>query len=97
MQNYRETGHQNTAATRDVARPLRGPRVSPRQLLCVILAAVLVATLLTLFSLLATRLYPNGGDCVLTDNVGCLNVGSVGSGGDSAGGVVAGLTPVREG
>ena len=78
MQNYRESSHPHTDASRDAARPLEGSGVSPRQILGVVLAAVLVAVLLSLFSLLAGRLYPGAGDCVLTDNAGCIQTGWVG-------------------
>ena len=82
MQNYREGSHPYTDASRDTARPLEGSGVSLRQLLGVVLAAVLVAIVLSLFSLLAARIDPDGEDCTLTDNAGCIDVGSTGLGGD---------------
>ena len=87
MQNYRESSHPHAEASRDAARPLEGSGVTPRQLFGVVLAAVLVAILLSLFSLLGARLYPGGENCVLTDNAGCIETGSAGFSGAIGAGV----------
>lgn len=86
MQNYRETSRPHHETPRDAA----VPQLGLRQVLGVILAAVLVAIVLSAFALLGARLTPGGGDCVLTDNAGCIETGSTGLAGQTAAGAELG-------
>ena len=90
VQNYREGSHPHPDASSAPAHPFEGSYASPRQVLGVILAAVLVAIVLSAFALLGARLTPGGGDCVLTDNAGCIETGSTGLAGQTAAGAELG-------
>ena len=68
MQNLSEESKPHHEAT--------GPRSDSRQVIAVVLAAVLVAMALSVVGLVGARLDPGGADCVLTDNAGCVSVGS---------------------
>lgn len=76
MQNYGEGSHPHTEASAS------WPEL--RQALVVAFAAVLVGLALALFALLGARLDPGGGDCVLTDNAGCIETGRAGFSSETA-------------
>ena len=90
VQHYREGSHPHPDASSASAHPFEGSYASPRQVLGVILAAVLVAIVLSAFALLGARLTPGGGDCVLTDNAGCIETGRAGLAGQTAAGAELG-------
>ena len=90
VKNHSEASHPHPDASRGPARPLEGSWTSPRQVLGVILAAVLVAIVLSAFALLGARVTPGGGDCVLTDNAGCIETGRAGLAGETAAGAELG-------
>jgi hypothetical protein len=78
VQNLREESKPHHEAT--------GPRSDSRQVIAVVLAAVLVAIALSAVGIVGARLDPGGADCVLTDNAGCVSVGSDGPSADQASG-----------
>ena len=80
VQNYKETSQPHHETPQDAA----VAQLGLRQVLGVILAAVLVAMVLSAFALLGARLTPGGGDCVLTDNAGCIETGRAGLAAETA-------------
>jgi hypothetical protein len=78
VQNYRESAHPHREAQRRASGSVSSSSMDVRQVLGVVLAAVLVAIVLSVFALIGARLTPGGGDCVLTDNAGCVEAGSAG-------------------
>lgn len=69
MQNYREANH----AHRDVA---DSPHPALRQALLLLAAAIVVGVLLAAVALVGALLIPGERDCVVTDNAGCVSIGS---------------------